>query len=185
MTTKHQRQIIREAFAAQIKGAEPAFKTAAGPRVFETRMVPWRTQELPAISVYSGDESVDDQKSAPRELKRTVDMTIEATVIASADLDDALDALALEIERAMHADPTLGGAASDTVLKRTTIGTMVEGNRPLGAVQLVYETTYYTNAPEAEDTLLDDLETVHTRTSIGGLQGAAEQAEDVVDLAES
>lgn len=185
MTTKHQRQVIREAAVAQLKGVSPAFKTMAGARVYETRMVPWRNQELPAISVFSGDESVDDQQSAPRELKRKLDLTIDAVVIASEDLDDVLDAFALEVERAMHADPTLGGAASDTVLKRTTIGTMVEGNRPIGAVQLVYETTYYTNAPEASDTTLDDLETVTSKTSLSGLQAVAEQAQDVVNLSES
>lgn len=176
MAAKHQRQIIREAIKATLLG-----KTVAGSRVYETRLVPWRTQELPAISVYAGDESSDDRDTAPRELERTVDMTIDAALFADADVDDALDAFALEIERAMHADPTLGGTASDSTLISTTIGTMAEGNRPLGAIQLVYRTTYYTYAPDPADATLDDLNTINIQTR---LNCEADPTEDRIEFEE-
>lgn len=181
MPTTHHRQIIRQAVLGQLLQ-----KTSAEDRVFKTRAVPWRQQQLPAISIYAGDEEVDpaSRNTAPRELKRTVELTIEAVIslAADGDLDDALDAIALEIERAVHADPTFGGAASDSLLVRTTMGTMVDGNRPMAAVQVVYGVTYYTQAPDAEDVPLDDFRTAHVTHDLSGAVHPGNQAKDVITV---
>lgn len=163
----HPRQLLREAIKAALLGA-----TAAGSRVYETRLVPWRQAELPAISVYATEEEVDpaSKSTAPRELTRNLSMTVEAVVSvpANGNVDDELDAISLEVERAMHADQYFGGTAADSVLASTVMGTMVEGNRPMGAVQLVYLCTYRTGAPEADDVELDSLETAVITHNPGG-----------------
>jgi hypothetical protein len=167
----HQRQIIREAVQAALIG-----HTDAGTRVSETRMEPLKVSELPAVSVYSENEVVspDSKNTAPRELARDLDLAVVGWVRATADVDDALDALALQIERVMHADSTFGGVASDSLLSSTETGIKVDGDRPMGAVKMVYTVRYYTYAPEAADTVLDDLKTVDVKYTVNGQTTPAE-----------
>lgn len=171
----HRRQLIREAAAAALKG-----KTDAGDRVYETRLVPYRLLELPAIAVYSLDESTEEasRSTAPRELERDLELAIEGAVKQGENVDDAMDALALEIERVMHADPTLGGVASDTFLSGTEFFVDVESDRPAGVIRLVYRTRYYTQAPDPADVQLDDFATADIRTSLAGKDHQDDQAHD-------
>jgi hypothetical protein len=176
MTATHERQQIREAIAAALVG-----KTAAGARVFETRILPLRMPELPAVAVYSLSESSDDQQTAPRELKRRIDFAVEAAVKQGTNIDDALDAIALQVETAMDADPTFGGLASDSMLVGTQLDVVEEGDRMMGVAVLRYAVTYYTPERSATSAVLDDFETVDVRTSLGGEQAAADQAHDTID----
>lgn len=172
----HQRQIIREA----IRDALVAANTSAGSRVYETRVVPWHRVELPAIAVYTLNETVapESKTTGPRVLQRLSHLEVVAAVEASANVDDALDAIALEIERAMHADETFGGACGRSILTSSELAVEVEGQKPLGFLSLIYEVTYYTDAPEAADVTLDDLSTVDTKYDLGNAQPAGDQAED-------
>jgi hypothetical protein len=178
--TLHPRQEIREALVAALTGTADPRPTAAGERVFETRFVPWRTAQLPAISVYATAEQVEEgsKSTAPRELTRWVSMTVDAVVVASENADDELDALCLEIETAIHADPTLAGKASDCILTSTELGTIADTGRPMAAAQLVYEVSYITAAPESAD--LEDLETIDTKYDLGGAVHPDNQAEDTL-----
>jgi hypothetical protein len=173
----HQRRIIREA----VKAALVAAGTSAGSRVFETRMVPWSRVELPAIAVYSSDETTDpdSQQTAPRELKRTLQLAIECMVEGVVDLDDAMDAMAVQIERAMHRDPTFGGACGDSLLTSCELDLAEVGAKELGMLRMVYTVTYYTAAPEAEDVTLSDLKTIDAHYSP---DGASDRSEDLIDL---
>lgn len=174
----HQRQIIREAVKAQLLG-----KTAAGARVYETRLLPFRQLELPAIAVYTLEESVDpaSKSTAPRELTRTLQLAIEAVVKAATNVDDALDAIALEIEKAMDADPYFGGAAGESILASSQLGVGEEGNQPVGHLLLTYTVTYRTFAPDAADLpALPDFSKAHAETSLGGVQASADRAVDDV-----
>lgn len=180
MPTLHPRQEIREALVAALKGTADPRPTAAGERVFETRFVPWRTAQIPAISVYATAEQVGEgsKATAPRELTRLVSMTVDAVVAANAQADDALDALCLQIETAIHADPTLGDKASDCILASTDLGTITDGDRPMAAAQLVFEVTYITGAPEIAD--LEDLESIDATYNLGGAVNPDNQAEDTL-----
>jgi len=179
MTIKHQRQRIREAVATRL-----VCKTTAGARVFETRVIPFRRLELPALAVYALSESSEDQQSAPRELKRTLSLIIEAAVKSGDNVDDAMDMIALEVERAMHADETFGGLASDSVLASTDLEVFEEADQFVGLVKLQYEVTYYTAAPDAADVPMDDLQTISARTNLGGAQHEGDQAQDLVRFVE-
>lgn len=174
----HQRQLIREAARAQLLG-----KTAAGARVAETRMSPWRRPELPAISVYSLEEAVDagSKLTAPRELTRNLQLAVVAGVEGGANVDDAMDSIAEEIERALHADPYLGDTCGDLVLASTELGIDEDGTRPIGYVRLTFAVTYRTWAPDAADaTLPADFATAHIETSLGGTAAPADRAVDDV-----
>lgn len=140
----HDRQAIREAVVAQLAG-----KTAAAERVFKTREVPWRTAELPGIAVYANEETAEPASITQRDLRRTLSVAVLAVVSISEDVDDALDALALEIEMAMAADPQLGGAAFDSWLTGTKIEMTNAQGRLIGCVELTFDVRYYTAAPAA------------------------------------
>lgn len=175
----HQRQLIRAAVVTALTNA-----TAAGARVLATRSAPWGRTELPGIAVYTSSESVDPESinTAPRELTRTVELIIEATSEATADVDDALDALSVSVERAMNRDVTLGGVCGDMVLSSSDLEVYGEGKTLIGLLRLTYDVTYRTNVPEVEDTAFDDFTTADTLFNLGGAQEVGNQAEDLVTL---
>ncbi len=172
----HERQQLREAIVTQLTGA-----TSAGARVTKTRLEPTRGAGLPCLSVYTGDEDVDpaSRKNANRELKRSVEVSIAAWDLAepNEEIDDVLDALALEVETAMDADCEFGGKAYSSILTRTEIGVKMDGSSPMGCVQLTYTCEYLTDlriaAPE------DDFDVADIQYSLSGDQAAADQAHDL------
>lgn len=177
----HARTLIRQAVKAQLLG-----KTAAVAEVYTTREVPWARSKLPGIAIYALSEPVDPESrsTAPRELTRNLRLIIEGAVEAKADVDDAMDALALEIERAIDADETFGGTAGDSVLANTEMGVTVEGNRPVGTVILSYDVTYRTPVPAPADVILDDFKIAETKISLGGTQAPADQSGDHIVVQE-
>ena len=137
----HPRQAIREAVVALLVAAG----TDAGSDVYPTREVPWRSVELPGIAVYSLEES-SQRITGGRDLDRSVVLAIHAVAQLSEGIDDALDALALQVEKAMAADPTLGGKALASYLAGTEISVDETTQRPVGAIRLAYEVRYHTTA---------------------------------------
>lgn len=133
----HPRQAIRQAAAEALK-----YKTAADERVYTSREVRWKSVELPGIAVYTPDETSDELGEEC--LERVTSMGVVGVVSVTEAVDDTMDALALEMERAVGADPTLGGSASGLVLKATATRIADEQGRPVGAVELTYEVTYLT-----------------------------------------
>lgn len=177
----HERRALREAVKAQLV----AGATSAGARVTESRQPPNKIAELPALAVYTTTETVaeDSMLTAPRELTRTVLLVVIGWVRVTADVEDRLDDLALEVETAMDSDLNFGACAYDSVLLSTEVDFDISGDRPMGAVILTYSAVYKTDlrvpAPQ------DDLETVDTRYSLSGVQAPADQAHDfVTDLEE-
>jgi len=172
----HPRQEIRHAVATQLTGA-----TAAGTRVFRTRVLPYKRVELPALAVYTPTETVNvDVDTAPRELERSPELVIEGAVKAagSENVDDALDAMALEIENALHADPTFGGVAADAVLSSTELDIIEDGDTLVGLVKLTYKVEYF--APAAVPPVLDDFKTADIRHNLSGAQHVDNQAHDSI-----
>jgi hypothetical protein len=172
----HQRKVIRDAIRALLVG-----QTVADDRVTATRVLPYRRSELPAISIYTLDETVhaESRTTAPRELSRELRLEIAGWVAHGAGMDDAMDALALEIETAMHADPYFGDAAADSILETTTMGVRGEGDSLTGLVTLTYAVTYQSPAPEAP-TDLDDFLTAHVTHNLANAVHEDDQAHDHV-----
>jgi hypothetical protein len=152
----HQRKLIRDATVALLANAG----TAAGARVTPTRVDAHKKNELPALSVYTLSEQTDadDGSTAPRELWRTLKLEIAGWVAHSAALpaDDALDALAEQIEAVMEEGRYLGGTASDSILVSTEVSILSDGDPLLGVITLTYEVSYFTS-PAAPDNLDDFL----------------------------
>lgn len=152
----HPRRLIRDAIVATLTGV-----TAAGSRVSKTRTEPSRDDELPIISVYTLGEPVDDKsaQTAPLELTRRPRVAIVARVLdtAAVPVDDAMDAIALEIETAVARNPYLSGTAGENgaILSSTEIEILSSDNGDpiVGVIRLIYSVTYYTLQVDADPTV--------------------------------
>lgn len=174
----HKRKLIRNAAAAALLN-----KTTAADRVLTTRRYPWRPTQLPAIGVYTLEEDVDPEshKSAPRELQRFPRLAIEAVLrVEESNIDDQLDDIALAIEKAIAADDTLGGTASDCWLMKTEFDFGNQGDQEIAVARLIFHVTYFAFAPDEDDVALDALETIDAKYSLKGTQPAGNQAEDLL-----
>jgi hypothetical protein len=174
----HQRAVIGE----KIRDLLIAANTVAGERVYLNRFLTMRNRELPAILVYPLTESIDpaSRSSAPRELRRYLEVAIDGLVGAETDADARMNELGEEIEAALHADPYLDDEAGDSILVDVDMGVEMVGDRQVGRLAMTYAVTYHTEAPVAP-TDLDDLETVHATTKVELASGELADADAAVD----
>lgn len=120
--------------------------------VHEGRYGPKSASSAPFLLVYARPESSAPitTRGSGRALQRELTLAIDAVVAESGvEAGDALfDALALEIETALAADPTLGGACRDLWLARTNPDAVTTGagEHRAGAVRLEFTVTYFTPA---------------------------------------
>jgi len=143
----HARTQIRNAVTALLLN-----NTSVGAKVYESRIYPLDNPKLPAILVYTKQETVDDQMSMsrPRTQHRELQLTIEAYVKANSNIDETADGLALEIEQIIGGDPHIGGLVKDTILDTTEIQYSDEGEKPIAVVTLTFAVLYAVkeNAPQ-------------------------------------
>lgn len=176
---EHPRTEVRKAAQAMLLG-----NTAAGDRVYRTRVVPLRKQELPVIVVYCSGEAIDAEwrQSYPRQLRREIELVVEGWVqVADDRADDALDALALEIEAALGADTSLQGAATDSILLGTELVTGSEGDREMGIITLRYRVDHQDDAP-TPDVAVDDFLVAGATYDLAGAQAPADQVQDEFEV---
>jgi hypothetical protein len=177
----HPRQEIRSAVRAALLGT-----TASGERVYTNRKLPHQFRELPAINIYTLEETVVDggMNMAPRELTREMALVIEGWVAVSDEQpDDAMDALAGEIETAMHADFYFGGTAADSILDSTTLEVLDDGDRLMGMVALIYTIKYRTVVPVPPESL-EDFERAGVTYNLGNQVQLDDAAQDLVEVTE-
>ena len=185
----HQRQEIREAIKAMLVG-----NTVAGTRVYINRTDPISqrpgsrssSEQLPAILIYTRNESARLLNVAPREYLRTVEVVIELAVGVTEtvdEIDNALDDFAQVVEGIVLADDTVSGKATDFRMTGSTMAIVSDGEIPIGAVQMTFEADYvefHPAAPAAED--LDDLRTAPTSISLAGEQAVADRKSNTIRL---
>ena len=176
-----ERKAIRHAVRDLLDGA-----TDAEERVFASRILPARRQELPLIAVYTLDESVDSESlnTAPRELTRNLSLVIEAWVSPGDAPDDRMDDFAQQIEDVMHADPYIGGAVGESILESVETELLEEGDRMMGLVVLTYAVVYRTMAPEESGDLVD-FERAQITHDLGGQVHEDDLAIDEIELQEA
>lgn len=147
----HQRKNIRDAIVAALGGL-----TA---NVTVGEVYPEQPETLPAVNVVTGDETVtDDQQvmASAGDIKllqiRELAMQLECRALDS-PLDDALDALALEVEQALGVDVTLGGAADRIVYSGCSTDRAGDLEAPAGVLTLDYQVFYRVDArdPQANE----------------------------------
>ena len=142
----HIRQQIRERAGTVLTGL-----TTTGSNVFQTRVYPLENTNLPALVIYTKDETSEPiVVSTNRLMSRELELIIEVYVKQTSNFDDEIDKICKEVEIAISADTTLNGLAKDCYLQSTSIEYNTEGEQPISYAVLTFLTNYYVqeNAPD-------------------------------------
>jgi hypothetical protein len=146
----HVRKQIRDQFVTLLT----AGVTLVSSRVYATRVYPLTQAKLPAITVTIGSESSGlmtmGATMGSKSLDRTVEIAVSVYENATASLDSAIDAIAVQIEQAIGADFTLGGIAKESVLTSTSIDFSGETEQPVGIATLTFSVRYVTSLTDVE-----------------------------------
>jgi len=136
----HVRKAIREHVVTTITSL-----STTGSNVYETRYFPLQTGNLPALIVYTLDETVEDYTIGQntRTQLRSLNLIIEAHCRGTANIDDTLDTIAEEVEEAMVTDISRGGNAKDTKLVSTEVD-FDTASQKTGLMRLTYLISYNT-----------------------------------------
>ena len=136
----HVRKAIREHVVTTITSL-----STTGSNVYETRYFPLQTANLPALLVYTLDETIEDYTmgSNTRTQHRSLNLIIEAHCRGTDNIDDTLDTIAEEVEEAMVTDISRAGNAKDTKLVSTEIE-FDTASQKTGLMRLTYLISYST-----------------------------------------
>ena len=136
----HVRKSIREHVVTTVTSL-----STTGSNVYETRYFPLQTGNLPALIVYTLDETVEDYTLGQntRTQFRALNLIIEAHCRGTANIDDTLDTIAEEVEEAMVTDISRGGNAKDTKLVSTEVD-FDTASQKTGLMRLTYLISYNT-----------------------------------------
>lgn len=143
----HIRQQIRERIATTVTGL-----TTTGSRVYQSRVYPMASANMPGLLVYSTSEDSEiDAMGATGVLNRVLNISIEGYVKTITEFDDKIDDICKEVETAMAGDQKVNGLAKNSFLQSTEIEFSGDGDQPIGVVTLNYVVQYRTatNAPDA------------------------------------
>ena len=144
----HVRKSIRDNIVTAVTGL-----TTTAARVYRSRIYPLETAtNLPGLCVYTLREAceADTVGGSAHGLAREVDIVIEAYVRGTANYDNTLDTICVEVEEAVAADLTRGGNAKDTLLESTEFELSGEGDQPVAMARLTYRCLYRTAANDVE-----------------------------------
>lgn len=173
----HPRTVIRKAVAALLIG-----NTAAGQNVFTSRTGAFMSRELPAIAIYTTDEAVDDGETSPRRYTRNPDVVVQLVAEVDKNIDDVLDAFALEVEDILLPNPIWCGVAEDSVLIKASTFLAGDGRTELGCHELTFRAEYETRPGLLIESRLEDFRTAHTAYTRDTPDGPEVIAEDEITL---
>ena len=142
----HVRQQIRDRVATLVTGLP-----TTGANVYKMRRFALDDSKIPAICVYTMDESSNLITVGSRTLGRTVNVAADIIIKgSSATISDTLDDICVSAEEAIAADFHLNGLAKSCILTDTNITINVEGERSVASARLVYTVDYVTSITDVE-----------------------------------
>lgn len=145
----HKRKQIREAIVALLKADAPLTALVGASQIYESRVETiWKTS-LPAIAVYTRNETSEDFSQYDRILDRTLELAIEIVVDGTSDaanIDDQLDDISEAIENILLNSANLVNSdkwqdIAYTGFEATFLG---EGAKQVGAGRMEFEIKYTT-----------------------------------------
>ena len=137
----HARQTIREQVGTTLTGL-----TTTGSNVFQSRVYPLQESNLPALLIYTKEESSEAiVMGSNRVIERELTLAVEAYVKTNTNSDDTIDTIAEEVETAIGADSTLNNKAKDVFLVSTDINYVGEGENPVAVATLNFLVSYCTD----------------------------------------
>lgn len=142
----HVRKSIRDNVVTTVTGL-----ATTGANVYRTRAYPLASGKLPGLCVYTNSEaSTNETITYPRTKTRIAELAVEGYVSGTANIDNSLDQIALEVEEALTADVTRNGLAKDTELTSTEIEVVGEGEKVAGVIRMIFTITYMTAENDVE-----------------------------------
>jgi len=140
----HAREQIRDAIVTLVTGL-----TTTSTRVHKSRTYNFAQGALPCLNVVCESEELVDELSSPRHT-RIADATfvIEGRAQAKSDLDETLDDIAAEVEKAIAADYTLSNKAHFIWYQGADIEMSEEGEKPIGMIRLFFRVRYQTTVAD-------------------------------------
>lgn len=112
----HVRQQVRDAATSLLTGLN-----LTGSECYAMRSYPTDIRRLPVLLVYIlAEDSAPADIGADRDLSRQMTLTVEAQA-RGRDFDDKLDAVAVEVEKAIAESHGLGGLCTDIFLSSSRI----------------------------------------------------------------
>lgn len=145
------RQILLE-IVRRLKAGVPA----AGERVKAGRSAVLPVGKLPYLLVYGRREeagSISEHGEDDRRVRRSLTVAIEILHADPEDDDGVADQLAVDVEKAMAGDRTLGGLVEDTDGPTTLIDARHEGETRTGRARLEFSVQYHTTASRPDQHL--------------------------------
>lgn len=142
----HFRRQLREATATAVTGL-----TTTGTRVYQSRLYPLQTTDLPCLVVTTdGDKRDYLTGHYPEQVEAEVIVRIDGYAMATTNLDDTLDLISKEVEIAICTAINSGSLADFVELAGTVIDESVVGNQPVGKVSMAYrmKVIILANAPD-------------------------------------
>jgi hypothetical protein len=135
----HVRKQIRDALATAVTGL-----STTGANVYTSRVYPISSASLPALLVYTKDESSEYETiTKPRTILRTLSAVIDIYVKGNTTYDDTIDTIAAEVETALT-DVTLSGLAKDLMITGFTTEFSGDPDQPVGTATLSIDIEYVT-----------------------------------------
>jgi hypothetical protein len=143
----HVRQQIREAIGTACTGL-----STTGARVFQARVYPLATANLPGLVIYTNTETSEEAETggASRLMMRILEIKIDGYSRKTSGLDDELDTITAEVEVAIMDNATVQGLVANIHLSATSVSFSNEGDRPLGCASMTWECVYLTEANDPE-----------------------------------
>lgn len=142
----HVRQQIRDRIATLVTGLP-----TTGASVYKMRRYALDDSKMPAICVYTTDESSGLITVGTRTLRRVINAVVEIYAKgASATIHDTIDGICVSAEEAIAADFSLNGLAKSCILTSTETDVNVDGQNGIGSARLVYAVEYVTSIGDVE-----------------------------------
>jgi len=142
----HVRKQIRDAIVTALTGL-----TTTGSNVFRSRIYPLETGKLPGLCIFTRSESVEfDTLTISRSVMRELEVTVEGYVRGTANYDNTLDTIAVEVEEALAADVTLGGLSKDLQVTNFEADFAGDGDQPVAVGRFTVLVQYRTAENDVE-----------------------------------
>lgn len=145
----HPKKIIRAYVTGLLTRHDPAapeaWPTAAQGMIFNSRDFNVSGDNLPAGIVYTGDETIDLAYRHDGGIRRRI-LELKIEYYAEGDAGaDAVDDGAMQVENAIHADPSLGTLVESCQLSRIDTAFAEMGEIALWTSILTFQVIYYTH----------------------------------------
>lgn len=145
----HKRKQIRESVVALLKADSALTALVPVAQIYESRVETiWKTK-IPAVAVYTRNETSDDFNQYDRILDRTLELAVEIVVDGTPDaanIDDQLDAIAEAIENILLNSSNLVNSNiwQDIAYSGFEATFLGEGSKQVGAGRMEFEIKYLT-----------------------------------------